>query len=395
MKICLLCLNLYLFGGIQRVLPEILNPIAETDDVTVIMPFSDTDKNIFGLSKRIKIVNLKKFPKHNKYTLCGAFSLAVWKANRRLGFLDNQIGACLARSLVFSKKQKRMLINFLNSLNFDVIIGVSDYYSLLLSQISPYLSAKTVGWEHNTFESYFDLKGRNSYGLKTLFKKEMVNLDRLLVLTKADREKYEQAFKTKTITLYNPVSFKVSSVEPQIDNDLIFVGRLHQYQKGLDFLTEIISQIVKIRPQMRIMVIGDGPDRDKFEQELLNRNLFSNVDMVGMSSCVEKYYRKASVFLHTSRYEGFGVVIVEAMAHGVPVVAFHNNGPDEIITDGIDGFLIDQYNIKEFSERVIQLLDDKALYSNLSNNAKKRSADFSSEKISLQFKNILQELIAE
>jgi len=114
-----------------------------------------------------------------------------------------------------------------------------------------------------------------------------------------------------------------------------------------------------------------------------------------MSSDVAEYYKNASVFLHTSRYEGFGVVLVEAMAFGIPVVAFHNNGPDEIISNGKNGFLIEKYDITSFAEQVINLLEDDGLYRYISLNAKKRAEDFLPKKVTERFEEILTKVLLE
>lgn len=93
MKICFLSLNLFMHGGIQRIIPNIINGMTKEHEITIVMPYSNKDNNIFGLNNEIKIKNLNDFPRHNKYTLIGAFSLAVWKINKRIGILNNEIGA--------------------------------------------------------------------------------------------------------------------------------------------------------------------------------------------------------------------------------------------------------------------------------------------------------------
>ena len=141
--------------------------------------------------------------------------------------------------------------------------------------------------------------------------------------------------------------------------------------------------------------MGDGPDKKNLEENVEKRNLQDCIKFVGMSSDVAEYYKNASVFLHTSRYEGFGVVLVEAMAFGIPVVAFHNNGPDEIISNGKNGFLIEKYDITSFAEQVINLLEDDGLYRYISLNAKKRVEDFLPKKVTERFEEILMKVLLE
>ena len=99
-----------------------------------------------------------------------------------------------------------------------------------------------------------------------------------------------------------------------------------------------------MRNDITLTIVGDGPDFNMVNQMIEEQGLKSIVRMVGKSSKVEQYYVTADAFLHTSNYEGFGVVIVEAMSYGVPVIAFENAGPNEIIHNGVDGFIIPKYD---------------------------------------------------
>lgn len=395
MKICFLSLDLYMHGGIQRVIPNVINRMVGDFEITIVMPYSENDKNVFGLSDKIKIKNLNDFPKHDKHTVRGAFSLFVWKMNKKTGLLDNKLGAELLLRTLYSEKQKEALIQYFNDNSFELIIAVTDYYSLLLSMLAPRLNAKTIGWQHNTYESYFMMKNRNSYGQKFLFKMMMKNLDHLIVLTNADRIKFAEAFDVPTTTLYNPVSFSIYDHEPKQESPLIFVGRMYQYQKGIDYLIDIVEEIKKKKPDIKIILVGDGPDRKKMEEKAAKRGLQNSIIFVGMSSNVSDYYKNASIFLHTSRYEGFGIVLIEAMAFGIPVVAFHNNGPDEIITNGVDGFLVDKYDIVSFARQVIMLLEDETIYRQVSHNARKRANDFLPNKVTEKFEKILADVMTD
>ena len=396
MKICILSLNLYWHGGIQRVVPSVLNVLSNKHDITILMPYDEQkDTNVFGIKSNIKIVNMNNFSKHCKGTVRGLVSIVLWKLNQKLGFLDSKVMLPLASAIMFSERQKEEILQFINSHEFDIVIGVTDYYSLLLGMIAPKLNASTIGWCHNTFESYFELKGKNSFGLKKLCQREFAHLDQLMVLTDVDNKKYEDCFSVSTVTMYNPVAFQDEECTANEHMDLIFVGRLHQYQKGLDYLVEIMRYISQKRPNILLKVIGDGPDRKKMENLIRKYHLERNIYLVGMTSEVKKYYSDASIFLHTSRYEGFGVVLIEAMAFGIPIVAFHNNGPDEIITNNIDGILVEKYDTKIFAEKVLALLDDSELYKKLSDAARLRAKNFSADQIAKKFEDNLYNILSK
>ncbi len=389
MKFCFISLNLFMHGGIQRVIPEIVNKLVEQHDITIVMPYSEEDENVFQLSNKVNIKNMLDFPRHNKYSINGFLSIAIWKTNMKFGYLDNRLGAHIAKRIMFPKRQLEAISKYINEEKYDVVVGITDYYSLLLAQLVPEINCATIGWQHNTFESYFEIPKRNSFGLKKLCQKEFKNLDCLFVLTDIDNAKYSNLFGVKTETLYNPVSFKQIEVSPSRDSSLLFVGRLYEFQKGLDILVEVMRKIVETKPDVRLTVVGDGPDRGKFEQQIIGAGLTSNIKLVGMTSNVENYYNNASIFLHTSRYEGFGVVLIEAMAFGVPVIAFHNNGPDEIIENGKNGILIERFNIDKYAKSVISLLENENDYRALSNHARERAEDFATENIVDKFEGYI------
>lgn len=394
MKICFLCLNLDTIGGIQKVIASILDNIAEKNDIEIIMPFGNSvKKNLFDLPPSVHISDFDKFPQHNKKNINGFCSLALIRTNTKFGYLDNTVGKRIAEKIIFKEELLSEITKYINDLDPDVVIGVGAIFSLLIAMIAPELKAKTVAWEHNTFESYFSTKGRDGYGLTRLFKEKYSNLDAIFVLTESDKNKFSNAFNTPVFTLYNPVCFSEENVHiPNTDSPAVFVGRLLVEQKGLDYLVEIVKKICAYKPNFKINIVGDGADRNRLEHLIESNNLKNHMSCIGATTDVDKYYSNSSIFLHTSRYEGFGVVLVEAMSHGLPVVAFHNNGPDEIISNNVNGFLIDQYDTDAFAKKVLELLDDKLLYDRISNAARRRAKDFSSEKIAHKFMNLLEEV---
>lgn len=99
--------------------------------------------------------------------------------------------------------------------------------------------------------------------------------------------------------------------------------------------------------------------------------------MVGQTDNVASYYTEASIALLTSRKEGFGLVVTEAMECGLPVVSFKTEGPSEIIIDGENGFLIEKYDTEAFAKKIILLCNNKKMRYTMGQSAKQRASDFS------------------
>jgi len=392
-KICFLSLNLYMHGGIQRLMPVLLNELCKNEEVTVVMPYDERkDKNIYGISNKVNIVNFNLFPHYNKKNVRDIFSYLIYRVNKKTAIFDTYLGRKILKNNIFPKKQLIAIQQYINLKEFDIVVGVADYFSLLLSYISQDIKSLTLGWQHNTFDMYFNVRGKNSYGLLNIFKEKCKILDGIIVLTDKDKISFEKIIDVPIYRLYNPVSFSPIQNYGDRTKPLIFVGRLYKQQKGLDYLLKIIKLLVEKKEKIKIYIVGDGKDKLSFQESIKKERLETNIILAGGTNDVEKYYKNASVFLHTSRHEGFGIVIVEAMSYGIPVVAFHNNGPDEIIENNKQGYLVEKWDIEDFVNKVIKLLDDEETYNRFSVNSKARSKDFSSEIFVREFNEIINNI---
>jgi glycosyltransferase involved in cell wall biosynthesis len=110
---------------------------------------------------------------------------------------------------------------------------------------------------------------------------------------------------------------------------------------------------------------------------------------------VEYEYLKSSILVQPSRTEGFGLVIVEAMACGLPVVSFDcENGPRSIISDGVDGFLVPSFNIRFFADRILLLINDENQRKQMGEQGRLKSQQYTIEKIALQWKELFDDLMS-
>jgi glycosyltransferase involved in cell wall biosynthesis len=276
-----------------------------------------------------------------------------------------------------SKSELSRLIKYLNKGDFDYVIGVEGYYSIVVALISKEIRAKVLGWEHNSYFSYFENKNKYYWGQDLLFKKYMPLLDGCIVLTNSDREKYTQILKVNNcITIYNPLSFK-SNIKTNFSNkNILFVGRLLEEQKGLDLLIEVFNFVVKQKNEWKLVIVGDGPDYKKLSNLISEKGIEKSVQIFPHTNKISDYYINSSILLSTSRWEGFGLVITEAMECGLPVIAFDNSGPKEIIEDNINGILVKHEDINEMVMKILYLIDNRDIRLKLSKAAIERAKDF-------------------
>lgn len=178
-------------------------------------------------------------------------------------------------------------------------------------------------------------------------------------------------------------------------NNLLYVGRLDK-QKGIDFLLRAMPLIIRESPMVHLNIIGDGPEKEKLKKVAKELGIESNVFFVGWISNngLEKYYKESTIVAVPSTLdEAFGLVGIEAMSVGRPVIASRVGGIPEWLEDGKTGFLVDPGKPEQIAEKVIQLLLDRKLLEQMGKNARKKAEQFSIERHVEKIEEVYEELI--
>ena len=184
---------------------------------------------------------------------------------------------------------------------------------------------------------------------------------------------------TKLCFIPNPTNFDLLKAEGGISKKkktIIFVGRLDNPQKGIDRLLKIWEAVFFEHPSWELLVIGDGPDR-KMLEEYVSAKGIQRVNFLGHQSSVLTFYRNASIICLTSTVEGFPMVLIEAMAHGVvPVVYESFKAASDIIENNISGFTIEAFNEDYYISKLKLLMSNAEMLHQMSANAKSHSDRF-------------------
>jgi len=172
---------------------------------------------------------------------------------------------------------------------------------------------------------------------------------------------------------------------------LMAVGRLHA-QKGFTYLIRAFA-IVRNRLPCKLIILGEGPQRRNLEHLIAEFGLSDDVALPGFQANPYNYMRNSTVFILSSLYEGFGNVLVEALALGVPVISTRCPvGPDEIISDGITGLLVPPADEDFLAQAILRVLKDDELRRRLAANGPGRAADFAVERIVSQYESVFERL---
>ncbi len=316
---------------------------------------------------------------------------AVRAAARKYQFV---LPAWAARHAYYPGKIIRELQEKWEKEGYDCLIASTAFCSVLLGLMAGKMrDVEKIGWHHNSFSIYFQTPGKSAYIQQKLAGKVLKRLDALVTLTRQDKDEYKRWMDLEAKYIYNPLSFSSEKKADTSEKKLLFVSRLETQQKGLDFLIRIADILFHQRghTDWKLEIVGAGSGMEEVRKMIAEYSLANYVDLLGEKKNVIDYYTRASVFLCTSRWEGFGMVVTEAMECGLPVVSFKTDGPSEIIRDGENGYLVDNFNLEQFADAVERLMKDEKLRKEMSENASVRARDFSVERVGEEWEKLFRD----
>ena len=180
----------------------------------------------------------------------------------------------------------------------------------------------------------------------------------IIVLTDKDKAFFDQYFPTnKTIKISNPCDVN-DIYNSKLENKVIIsVGRL-EYQKGYDTLIDVFRMVNMRYPDWQLKIYGDGTLRHDLQAQITKLKLNDTVELCGTTNDIKSCLRGASIFVASSRFEGFHMGLVEAMSQGVPCISFDcPNGPSDIIVHGKNGLLVENQDTQALHDALIYLIE--------------------------------------
>jgi glycosyltransferase involved in cell wall biosynthesis len=202
-----------------------------------------------------------------------------------------------------------------------------------------------------------------------------------IAISKSTLNYYRENGMKNVILLHNAIDFNRFYFEREIKNSdqnsiitLINVGTLNK-RKNQIFLIDVLEQLNTLGINCCLQLVGEGPSRKYLEDEVKKKRL-TNIVFVGGVNNVEDYLAKADIYLHSSIFEPFGLVLIEAMATGLPVISTNGFGNVDLIKNDYNGFVIDEYSTDLFSNKILELVSSKTKYKMISENAQKFASSF-------------------
>lgn len=374
-KVTILALHLG-YGGIEKSIVALANLLVDEYEVEIISSYQLFDKPAFDIDPRVEVCYLITKFKPNR---------EAWKTSlkhlRPISFIKESFNSVMTLAL-----RRSTMIRAIEESHSDIIISTRDLFNTWLGNYGK-KSCYKIGWEHNHYH------GDMSYADKVT--KSAKNLDALVLVSDSLRKFYKkQLANTKCKCFYVPnildtVPERLSRLN---EKRLISVGRLSR-EKAYEDLLDVFQLIHKKEPSWRLDIIGDGAQKN-----LLGDRIFAEgwTDCVKLHGFQDKTYinnllSKSSIYLMSSITESFGIVLIEAMSHGLPCVAFDSaEGATELIEDGKNGFLISYRNKEEYAKKVIELIQDKKERTQLGKNGRETSLCFTSDKVKRDWMKVLK-----
>lgn len=322
-KICFFIGNLNNAGGTERVCSIIADELSHIGYDVSILSITGGDNPFFPLSKNIETESLFPMP-----------------------------GRTLYRTPAIIYK----LRSYLKKESIDTLVVVETMSVLFTLPAIQGLSIKHICWEH--FHFNVDL-GKRSRGLARQLAAR--HCDAVVTLTKKDKEYWLQGTKHKSqiISIPNPSPYKTQKCKKRQESKIVLaVGRL-THPKGFDLLIQAWAKVAKEKCDWQLIIVGEGEDRQLLTELINEYQLNSKVNLVGTVNNIEDYYKKSDIFCLSSRYEGFGMVLIEALAFGLPIVSFDCElGPAEILED-TGAVLVPLSNIELLADALIKVMDNE------------------------------------
>ena len=354
-------------GGAERVATLWANGfVSRGHEVGMVVRCQHTDRS-FPLSDQVTVIN-------------------IW----------SNLGRLFQKYLRINTAPIRSIRQAINQFQPDVAICVLQPWGEWVLKASKGLRLPIINTEHSTWEKpdnavYGQLTSQRLYWRYELNQQ----FDCVTVLTEADKQCAEGTL-SNVVVMPNPLSFTpVTSVPPK-KHVMLAAGRLDVWHcKGFDLLLEAWGAIAKDRPDWKLVIGGlDSHGAQKYLMSIVReKQIEDQVEFPGYQEDMQPLYQSASIFVLSSRYEGFGMVLIEAMSQGcAPIACDYKGRQQEIITNENEGLLCPPEDPVALSQAMARMIDDEDYRQTVQKHAIARSKHFSLDRIMDKWETIFKQI---
>lgn len=331
----------------------------------------DTVIKCMPLRRLLHLKKLRYFWKLRRHIL-----FTIWSNIRQTLHLDPIVTLFAVRRAVLSA-DAQVTISFIDRMNMNTLLA-------LLGTRRPVVISERVDPAHEPLGRFWKMLRPCLYPFASA----------LVVQTEQVRDYFAAPLRAITWIIPNFISQPTKHEEPQRSArapTMLAMGRLTQ-QKGYDILLRAFAQISDKHPEWKLIILGEGAQRDELEKLRDQLQLTQKVQLPGWSAAPQKHLTRADLFVMPSRYEGFPNALCEAMAYGLPAVATAVSGSKTIVRHGVDGFLAPPEDVDALAAVLDEILAQPELRKTMGERAKEITERFSERKIMLRWEQMLEQI---
>lgn len=388
-KVTILSLHLG-YGGIEKAVISLANNLANKYDVEIVSFYKLYNKPPFKVDERVKITylikdNIAKKVEDYKVNFFHFHFIKLFKLLWNDYFSQGKIGEFFKdgfRSLNILINKNKIMGDYIKYLDSKCFISSRVIFNKVLEQYANSKSIK-IAWEHNHHNE--DKKYINN------LVESCKNIDFLVPVSNELAEYYKKYLGNKVIYIPHCLDDFPKSISKLDSNNLIAVGRLSP-EKGFDDMLLMFSKLISKYPKLKLNIIGDGIERKKLKELVNKLKLGDKVIFHGYRTkeYINELLLDSSLYIMTSHTESFGLVLIEAFSYGVPCLAYDSaQGANEIITNGVNGYLIKNRDEDDMVKHIGMLIDDEKLRKKLGKKAREESKKYNKEPVLEQWSKLI------
>ena len=360
-------------GGMERVLANKANwLVCHGHKVAIVTTDQRGEAPFFPLDKRIT-----------------CYDLGInYEENNGRSFLNK-----LLHYPIKQYRHRKRLAALLQQIKPDITV------SMMCNDVS--FLPKMKDGSHKVLEIHFSKFKRLQYGRKGLWRwadiyrnrqeeHQVRRFDRFVVLTEEDKGYWGDLPNIEVIP--NARTFNPNTMTSLNTQRVIAVGR-YTHQKGFERLIEAWNKVCRQYPDWHLDIIGDGEEREPLQALIDRLGIGDSITLCPPTTDMDAVYREAAIVAMSSRYEGLPMILLEAQAYGLPIVSFACKcGPADVVTDGIDGFLIPEWDIEALAQKLATVMEDDALRQRMGEAARKSSERYEEEGVMKKWVSLFEGL---
>ena len=381
-------------GGLERVLIEVLQNIDKKKyNLTLVIDDDCGEDNIFE----------KDIPKEISYYFLKSQKLIektnYYKLRRKNILYKLMYNIYMNIETYIKSKNIKKLIEKLGKIDvfFDYDAGATKYIENIEAD-------KKVVWIHNSIPNL-----KKSEGKIKRFGKRLEKYDRIVAICDEMKEELKDIYpnlKDKIIRIYNPFNFsrvlnlkddmsELTEKDKELLNEdyCIAISRLDTVQKDYKTLLKAFKILKSKGINKKLYIVGDGPSKEEIENMIKEYDLIEEVKLLGRFKNPYVWLNNADFFIHSSKYEGFGLVLIEAAILDKLIISSNCPvGPTEILENGKSGILFNVGDSQELAEKIEKVLNDKNLRNRYILSMKERREDFKKENVLKEYEKLIDEI---